>query len=322
MKMMQTTKRAAILALLAALTLTPALAAGFQQTESFSSGDLVVNNLIGKITINGGGSDFQVRVHVQGKDASKERIRLHTGSDSLSIGFPTDESTKFVYPEMGRGKTRFRANKNDGWLREVLGNLLDSRIEVSGSGSGLEVWADLEITVPSGSTLRVNHGVGEIVAENVDGELRLSSHSGDIEASRIRGDLECDTGSGAVNATEIDGRLSVDTGSGAVKASHIRGDGVNIDTGSGSVVLDDVDAPKVDVDTGSGSVKASGILADAADIDTGSGSVTLNLDRMGNGNFRIDTGSGRITLGLPWTPRRRSKPTPAAAISTSTSTRA
>jgi DUF4097 and DUF4098 domain-containing protein YvlB len=41
------------------------------------------------------------------------------------------------------------------------------------------------------------------------------------------------------------------------------------------------------------------VSTDSANIDTGSGSVTLQLDRMGDGDYRIDTGSGRITLVLP-----------------------
>ena len=45
------------------------------------------------------------------------------------------------------------------------------RIEISGRGSGAEVWADVVVRVPRGRVLELDHGVGEVSASGVEGEL-------------------------------------------------------------------------------------------------------------------------------------------------------
>lgn len=282
----------------------PALA-GFDKQQTFQADSLTVNNLIGEVRVSShAGSGFEVLVRVRGEDASPDLIQIRTKDGAvpeLSVVFPVDEKRNYVYPALGAGsRTSFTFKKDGGsWLAELLGSLGSRKITVRGSGSGLEVWADVEIMVPAGGTLNVNHGVGEINAAGVRGNLRLDTHSGSIEVARIEGDVLVDTGSGHVNAAEITGKLNVDTGSGHVEIEECRGRSILIDTGSGHVTLRAVDTPELFVDTGSGHVRASEIRADDVVIDTGSGQVELSLDRMGEGEFNVDTGSGRVILALP-----------------------
>jgi lia operon protein LiaG len=291
-----------IAVLLLGAVAAPALA-GFTEERSFTSSELVVHNLIGEITVTGGSGSFEVKVNVQGSDASRDSIEIlaKNGRESmLTVAFPKGQS-RFVYPRLGAGSsTSFSADKGDSsWISSILGALGNKRIKVSGSGSGMEVWADIEISVPNGASLRVMHGVGEIHATNLDGEIYLSTHSGAINATGVNGQLTADTGSGKVRVDDVRGDLLVDTGSGSVTASNCEGDSVNIDTGSGSVTAEAIIARKLRIDTGSGRVRARSVEADSAVIDTGSGSVVLELDRMGTGSFRIDTGSGSVKLQLP-----------------------
>lgn len=294
----------ALLALLASVTALPALA-GFDESRSFPAGSLTVNNLIGEVRVGGhSGSEFEVLVRVRGRDASTDVIEVRTrngANPELTIAFPVDSERNYVYPALGAGsKSSFSFDREgESWLAELLGALGSRRITVRGSGSGLEVWADVEVKVPPGGVLNVNHGVGEIRAADVNGDLRLDTHTGGIEAVRIEGDLLADTGSGHVTVRDVNGKLNVDTGSGHVDAEECRGPSILIDTGSGHVTLRGADTPDLDIDTGSGHVRASGVRADSAVIDTGSGEVELRLDRMGSGEFLIDTGSGRVTLALP-----------------------
>jgi hypothetical protein len=296
-------RTAALIAIVVcAASAIPALA-GFTEERSFNSSELVVNNLIGEITITGGGSSFDVKVNIQGSDASRDNIDIVTddgGSSKLTVRFP-DGVSRFVYPALGaNSNTSFSLDKGDqSWIASLLGAISNKRIKVSGSGTGMEVWADLEINVPNGGLLKVYHGVGEVHATNVDGELYLSTHSGPIDARGINGDLTADTGSGKVRVEDVRGDLLVDTGSGGVTASNCEGRSINIDTGSGGVSAERLIAEDLRIDTGSGRVRASSVEADSAVVDTGSGSVTLELDRMGDGNFRIDTGSGGVKLRLP-----------------------
>jgi DUF4097 and DUF4098 domain-containing protein YvlB len=222
-------------------------------------------------------------------------------SGELTVVFPP--SSRYVYPKLGPGsRATFSKDSTDGersWLSSLLGGLGSDTITVSGSGSGLEVWADVEVRVPAGKRLVVRHGVGQIAAAEVGGDLDLATRSGHANVRGIRGGLRIDTGSGHVEVEDVEGRVLVDTGSGHVTARDLRGDEIVIDTGSGHVELERVEGRRVKVDTGSGHVTAGRIGADDVTIDTGSGGVELDLDRMGGGQFRIDTGSGGIRLAVP-----------------------
>jgi hypothetical protein len=294
-----------VLILAATVLLAMPVLAGYEENITFSSGTLEVYNLIGEITVQGsGGSSFEVRVQVQGSDADKDDIEIKQqdgGTAKLSVTFPAERS--FVYPRLGRNsKTTFSVNQgSDNWLSEVFGQIFShDKITVRGSGSGFEAWADITIMVPDGATLNVKNGVGEIKAENVDGSIVLDSSSGQITANKISGDLLADTGSGHVSVSYFNGdKLSIDTGSGHVELKECEANSIDVDTGSGHVDIEEARSDSLRVDTGSGRVSALHVKADSADIDTGSGGVTLELDEMGTGRFRIDTGSGGIKLVIP-----------------------
>lgn len=275
----------------------PGTSAGaeFQEVATFAAEALTLENLIGEIRIEGGGAEFRVQVDVRGRDASRESIRIgkQDGADAaLSVRFPLDEDRRYVYPRLGRGSTStFEPGSG---LRKIFGA---GRIKVSGSGSGMEVWADVTVTVPPGGTLRVRHGVGEISLANVDATIDVRVQSGPVTAEGFAGDLSVDTGSGHVEVTDARGKVSIDTGSGHVGLSRSSGPEVEIDTGSGSVEAEAVSCDRLAIDTGSGGVRATAIRAEDVSIDTGSGSVHLQLDE--SGDVDVGTGSGSITLELP-----------------------
>jgi len=288
----------------------------FDETFTFDAPLLRVSNLIGEIKIEGhAGSGFEVVAQVRGADASADEIQFETdtGKDAmLEVVFPDED--RFVYPRMGaRSRSTFNMGRGDswGWFRR-------DRIEIRGSGRGMEVWVDLTIKVPSGSELVVRHGAGTIDAVDAEAHLDLAVRSGHATATRITGDVEVDTGSGHVEIDTIVGNLRVDTGSGhvdavAIDGTHIlldtgsghvslaeaKGDELEIDTGSGRVELDRAAFSKISIDTGSGSVECDEVEADDLVVDTGSGSVRVELTRMGDGEFSIDTGSGSIRFFMP-----------------------
>jgi len=300
--MRSSVRRMAMVALVALLAL-PVLA-GFEEQRSFSGDRLTVRNLIGEIRVEGhGGSNFEALISVQGKDATREAITIESsdgGAAELTLVFPAESS--FVYPKLGAGSsTNFRFdNDSSSWLSRVFGVGNGRSIRVRGSGSGTEIWADVTIKVPSGGSIVVQLGVGEVEARNVDGNVELWTRAGHAGAADINGDLVIDTGSGHATVARITGEVSVDTGSGHVEGEELDGSRVLIDTGSGHVTLELVRADSLEVDTGSGNVRATRISVDSVNIDTGSGGVTLQLDEAGDGPFRIDTGSGGVKLTVPF----------------------
>jgi len=289
--------RAAAVAVCALIALSgTAVEAGFEETKTFSGGQLTVRNLIGEIEVVGhSGSQFEVQVKVQGSDATAKSVQLESTGSELEVRFPLSESRHYVYPRLGKGETRFNTD-GDSWLGSLLGG---RDVRVSGSGSGLEIWADITIRVPAGAELEVDHGVGEIQARNLDGAVVLGTHSGAVEVDGASGELIVDTGSGHVTVRNVEGDVNVDTGSGHVVVESAHGEKITVDTGSGHVELNDVDARDISVDTGSGGVEGAQISADELTVDTGSGSVELSFVRMGRGDFEVDTGSGGIRLELP-----------------------
>lgn len=306
--------------------------AAAQAPERFSlTGDAAIWNVAGIVRIERSTArDVVVEVTRGGSDA--ERLRIEGGAlegwQTLRVIYPDDN---VVYPRLrGRSRMQFEIADNGtfgrGWdnsedfsfrrlLRLAFGE--GNTITVRGGGSGLEAYADLRILVPTGRTVAVHLGVGEVDVSNVDGRLlvdtrsgpvtaralrgtvRLATGSGGIELDGAEGDVDLDTGSGDIRVAQVSGsRLSIDTGSGGVTASTVRSGSVNIDTGSGSVDLIGVVAETVGIDTGSGSIRIDDAQASDLSLDTGSGGITVDLRNRPRG-VNIDTGSGSVTLTVP-----------------------
>lgn len=296
------------LALVALVLLAlPAVAAEFSRDLQTDARELVVRNLVGRVTVTPTTGDrYEVTVHVRGKDADPSLITVDLADGKqaeLQVLFPIDEHHDYVYPELSGNRTTISRPTSDpddrSVLRKIWRSITGDRLTVRRDGRGLEVWADVEVRVPAGRETSIYLDVGNLDADGVQGTLVLDTSSGPVTAQRHRGRLVCDTGSGSVSVDDVDGPLLADTGSGSVVVKNQRGGPCKVDTGSGSVRIDGADTDDLYVDTGSGSVRARGIKADQARIDTGSGSVVLELDRMGTGKFVVDTGSGGVELVIP-----------------------
>lgn len=306
-------------AILGALGLFAASAngAGFSETIRFSSEELHIGNLIGEVRLEGhSGSDFEVTVEAKGADAEPDRLNLRTDDGRIArmfVEFPLDETRKYVYPELGRSSRTqisfgndYDRNSDDGWMGEVWDMLRGKKIEVRGSGSGMELWTEITVKVPRGKSIRIKNGVGRIYSNDVQANADLDTHSGRVEVADHQGELSIDTGSGSVQIDDARGaRINVDTGSGSVRVYDVEGDDVNIDTGSGSVTVDGVRCKDLEVDTGSGGIEAANVHATDISMDTGSGGVDLHVAEMDRGEISIDTGSGGINLRLPRNPSVR-----------------
>lgn len=289
---MSTTKTKAMgLTLAAALLVGLPVGATAQGTETVRlTGDRVaLYNVAGEVRVEAGsGSDVVVEVTRGGAEADRLRVERvdEDGRQAVRVVYP---STSVVYPRMGP-----RSNTNSTSDRFFGGE----RVEVRGSGDGVEAWADVTVRVPAGRDLNVYLLVGTIEAEGVTGDLYLDTASGDVSASSITGNLGIDTGSGDVVVRDVDGATDVDTGSGSIRAEGVVGGSIRFDTGSGEVTARGLEAPSIVVDTGSGEVDLEDVASADVVIDTGSGSVALGMltdvDRL-----EVDTGSGSITVRLP-----------------------
>jgi lia operon protein LiaG len=303
----------------AVLALMMAGVAGAQESYKVSGTDVAVYNLAGHVSVvRGAGADVVVKIQRGGSDAA--RLKVETGElrgrSALRVVYPDDE---IVYPGMGRrSNTDVRVRDDGTFFGKDRGDRGD-RVQIHGSGRGLEAWADLVVEVPPGKDVMVYLAAGNSVAKGVSADLGLDTGSGSVEASDITGALSVDTGSGSVTVTGVRGSLTVDTGSGSVDVRDVSGDAVlidtgsgqvsgggvksrslSVDTGSGSIDLDEVTAPDVVLDTGSGSVDIV-LLTDVSrlDVDTGSGGVTIHAPADLGADVEIETGSGGIDMDFP-----------------------
>jgi DUF4097 and DUF4098 domain-containing protein YvlB len=312
-----------------ALVSGPAQAASFERQFTFQADELTLVDLIGAVHVEGhSGSDFVVKVNVQGADADEKRIQFETDTgrrSRLVVQFPVRDQRDYVYPRLGSRSRTTIAERPDSeggdWLHTLLDLATGDRIQVRGRswGDALELWADVVVQVPAGRETIVRLGVGDIEATGVAGDLDLriksgatrardvkgtllvDTGSGSVDVQGVQGDVTVDTGSGRVEVADVraDGRVLVDTGSGSVDVTGVRAEDLSVDTGSGRVDLSDVDVKQLAVDTGSGGVEGDRVAADEMVVDTGSGGVDLGLVRMGRGPYGIDTGSGGIRLEVP-----------------------
>lgn len=251
--------------------------------------------------VQGSGTRAEVIVTRGGADAARLRVEQDErgGESRLHVVFP---GRRVVYSRTkprsmlhGRGNTTITVGA-DGCLGHSGGFPLSGhRVTISGSGPGLRAWADLEVRLPRGFRTTFRLGVGEVVAQNVDGELTIDVAAASVEAERTAGSLTVDTGSGSVVLRGNRGNISVDTGSGRVELSDLSGSRLKVDTGSGGVTGRNIAADDLLVDTGSGSVEIDDLRSDSISIDTGSGGVHVGLLSAPR-SLLVDTGSGGVTI--------------------------
>ena len=286
----------------AALAFSAATAHAQIERRTLSGDRVAIYNLAGRISVEGGGGgDVGVEINRGGNDARQLRIESGDirGVEALRVIYPSD---RIVYPDMGRGGRTQITVRSDGTFgdsgdRGGFGRDRD-RVEISSSGSGMEAYADMRITVPRGREVAVHLAVGEVRVNNVDGDLRIDVAAARVTSERTRGSLTLDTGSGGVSVTDAQGEVNLDTGSGGVQVNGIRGPSLKMDTGSGSITGGDIDVRELVADVGSGGIRLGRVRASRVSLESGSGGAEVELlssvDEM-----KVETGSGGVTLRVP-----------------------
>jgi hypothetical protein len=292
----------------------PALADATRTHKLDLSGDpgslFVVENLAGAMTIKASSTGrATVSITVHGEDqAAADSIRLvqdvdKNGRPRLLVKYPVDRHTRYRYPGSRDHGDDDDSSSNWAWLASMFGgngsNMEYDGRRVSVGGSGLMLYADVQVEVPPSARATFKNHVGPLRASAVSGDYRFDTGSGNISLDDVKGTTVADTGSGDVHATRISGAsFKCDTGSGNCNVKGFEGDRIDCDTGSGNVNVQGSTARTVRLDTGSGdvSIHASGV--EDIEADTGSGNVELTVAGNSLRRVKADTGSGDVTLRL------------------------
>ena len=287
--------------------------ASAQETYELAGDPAAVWNLAGAVTVTGGGATLTVEVKRGGAEA--DRLQVITGAIDLEQdGVGRVDALRVVYPgdeiSFEGGGTELHVRDDGTFFR---GGDRGRKVKIHEDGDGLDAYADLDITVPAGKTVRLYQAAGEIVVSNVDGDLMVSAGSADIRSSGTSGRLNLDTGSGNVTIDGARGDVMLDTGSGDVDARDVSAGDLVIDTGSGNVSGASVRVGELNVDTGSGDVTMEDVEAGELAVDTGSGDVSVRFTAGPNtvadaGVLGVSGGAGhqlrRYPLRLPHGGRR------------------
>jgi lia operon protein LiaG len=280
-----------------------------QQPERFQlqGDDVAVYNLVGAVSVEAGTGNVTVDLTRTGRDAARLTVEQGElrGGEALRVIYPDGH---LVAPSLGAGSSTTLRVQEDGTFGDDDWDWGDRhhrhrddygrRVEIRGSGSGLEAGADLRIRVPAGRRLAVHLAVGKVSVTNVEGELRVDAHNAPVTASGVKGELTVDVGSGIVRVTDGQGLLNVDTGSGSVEVSRFKGRDLTVDTGSGNVNGTELTAERLTVETGSGDIELATVSAPSLSLETGSGTVRADL-RTEVQSLSVETGSGDVALTAP-----------------------
>ncbi|MGW5241268.1 DUF4097 family beta strand repeat-containing protein [Monashia sp. NPDC004114] len=160
-----------------------------------------------------------------------------------------------------------------------------STLTIASNCSAFMSWCSIDyiVHVPTGTTVNLNSGSGDVVLAGDLGSITAETGSGDISVE----------GSGT-------GPVSLKAGSGDIAASDLVSGQVLGRTGSGSMDLDFAQTPTdVTLDAGSGDVSVlvpQGIYAVTGDSGSGDREVGVSLSSTSTNKIEIRTGSGDVNV--------------------------
>lgn len=209
--------------------------------------------------------------------------------------------------------------KINGWDREeikvsgVLGDDTDG-LDFSGGRDSFEIQveipdsygrrrrdldSDLEIWLPTGTSLDVETVSASIRVSGVNGRLELESVSGEVTVEGAPSSVDVETVSGRIELSGSETRAIAESVSGGIELSGVAGR-VEAATVSGSVKVEASDIEQGGFEAVSGSVRITGALAPGARLraESHSGSVVLSLPADTSARFQVETFSGSINNGF------------------------
>lgn len=129
---------------------------------------------------------------------------------------------------------------------------------------------DVEMEVPARIAAEIHDGSGSIDLSNL-GNLVLEDGSGDIVADNLHGDVDIEDGSGGIRLVDIAGRVKIEDGSGTIALRNVGGL-IDVDDGSGEITIRGA-RNSVRISDSSGSIDVTDVAGDFIVSDDGSGGI-------------------------------------------------
>jgi hypothetical protein len=300
-----------------------------------AGGKLHVENLIGSMSVQGGGEPGRVSVEARiVADASSpedaaalaDSIEIATepsGADlTVMVRFPVEANPAFRFPRSESGNVVSR------WVTPLLkrgtvaSEYQGQSVEIGNSKGAAQVAVHLTVRVPfdieasfrqvvgsldcarSRGTFDVDVTDGQVLIQQMNGVLTVRTGRADLAVKTFRGErLELQTGSGGIEVTDIHGKTArLRSASGLVRGALVNVGTLHVETGTGDVSLTDFEPESFDLSTSSGSVDVATRLrrATGGTVTSESGNVTLRLGGLTSFELTASAPSGSVkTKGLP-----------------------
>ncbi len=163
--------------------------------------------------------------------------------------------------------------------------------------SGRTKGTDLNIKVPSDSSLSISVVSADVTVEGVSGRHGINAVSGDIDAQLGTGDGQINTVSGDIDivGSRTAGELRVNAVSGDLEMVDVVGELYGT-TVSGDISVANGNLGRVKLSTTSGDIEVESIIGPQGevDIETTNGDVDLLIDGKEDVNLKVDTFNGDI----------------------------
>lgn len=210
-----------------------------------------------------------------------------------------------------RAEVQVKGTVGDGGELSLSGSGGRIHVEVESDYNPMGVKSDLEVFVPSGSsvevegfqaTISVTGVTGSVSAETVNGSITHSGAARLVELQSVNGDVEVAKAAGRVKAEAVNGTVTIKDASGELEASSVHG---KLSVTGGSF-------ERVEIESVAGTVRIDTALAARATvtIETVSGAVELLVPASLGAEFEVSSFSGRITNELGPEAEKASKWTP------------
>jgi Putative adhesin len=230
------------------------------------------------------------------------RADLHVQTDDGDVSIVSADQ-KDIYAHVTA--TRYKIGEEVHIEESQSGDTVNIRIRMPhfnwgfwGHGGSVHV----ELRVPPSLDLDVNTGDGNVNAQSVSGNVRITTGDGNIDANGLKGDLYMHSGDGHIEASALDGALKVDTGDGHVTVGG-RFSALDLRTGDGNIDASAMNGSKVEspwnLHSGDGHINLR-VPADlSADLEahTGDGSITVNMDITVSGSLNHSSIHGKLNGG-------------------------
>ena len=218
-----------------------------------------------------------------------------------------------------RPEVQVKGTVGEGGELSFVGGGKRTKIEIEAEHNPMGIKSDLEIYVPSGSsvaiegfqaTINVSGVTGSVKAETVNGSITQAGGAKHVELQSVNGDVDVTKAAGRVKAESVNGGVALHDASGELEASTVNG---KLQVLGGAY-------DRAELESVSGPVRFDAGLGPRATlkVETVSGEVELALPAGVGAEFTISSFSGRINNELGPAAVKSSKWAPQAELNFTT----